>query len=146
MIVDGRAKFGCSLEDFYRQPIMVTHVARLGILIPPLASVATDAAPALARIDVDDGQPRWIADCPDCAARGRSRAEYVWVAAPFMFCTACGNRAIGGKWRRVDLPPDRATIEALLMARPDPETRWWSPGETIEQLQNENVQLLGGGG
>jgi hypothetical protein len=146
VIADGRARFGCSLEEFYHQPILVTHVARLGILIPPLADLDGAAPPAVARIDVDDGRARWIADCPDCLAAGRSRAEYVWLASPFLFCTACGNREVGGRWRRVDLPDDRATIERLLLARPDPETRWWTPGETVEQLQTENVMLQGGGG
>jgi hypothetical protein len=74
------------------------------------------------------------------------RAEYVWLATPLFFCTSCGNASIGGRWRPVAVPADRAEIERLLLARPDPATRSWRPGETTDQLAAENVMLLGGGG
>jgi hypothetical protein len=146
-VLDGQARFGCSLLEFYRQPALVSDVARrTGILVPPLSAVDRAAPPALGRVDPYDGSPRWIANCPDC----RVSAEYVWLAHLLFFCANCGNRSLAGAWRTVLVPADREAIEALLLARPplleidgrlvDP--RGWLPGETIEQLQAEN-ELLG---
>lgn len=147
MILDGQRKFGCTLEAFYRQPILVEQVARRGILIPPTSDVDRDAEPALAYVNpLSDGSVRWIAECPACRADGRTRAEYVWISTPLLFCVGCGNAGIGARWRLVTVPRDRTGIERLLLARPDPLTRSWRPGETLEQLAAENVMLLGGGG
>lgn len=146
-ILDGAAKFGMDLQTFYRQPELVAAVARRGILIPPTSEVADDAPPALAYVNpLPDGTVRWIAQCPDCQARGRTAAGYVWMSQPLTFCMRCANRSIGGRWRRVTVPANRAEIEGLLMLRPDPETRAWIPGETVEQLQAENATLEIGGG
>lgn len=142
MIVDGRSRFGMDLQSFYRQPDLVTRVARRGILIPPTSDVAGDADPALACVNpLPDGSVRWIAGCPDCRDAGRTSAEYVWLATPLMFCVRCGNAAIGSRWRRVALPDDRAEIERLLLARPDPESRAWHPGETLADLRLQNAVL-----
>lgn len=145
-IVDGRARFGMSLEAFYRQEDLVIRVARRGILIPPTSEVATDVDPALAYVNpLPDGSVRWIANCPDCAEHGRLQAEYVWLDAPLLFCTRCANAAIGGKWRLVKVPGNRKAIEALLLKRSDPEQRAWNPGETLAQIRADNRKLgLGG--
>jgi hypothetical protein len=141
-ILDGQARFGVSLEAFYRRPELVAQVARRGVLIPPTADVDRAAAPALAHVNpLPDGSVRWIAECPDCRAQGRTSAEYVWLATPLLFCTRCGNRDVGGRWRPVAVPVERAEIERLLLARPDPETRAWVPGETVAALAAENAAL-----
>lgn len=146
-IVDGRAKFGCSLLDFYRQDDIAIRVARRGIFIPPIDAVAEDAPPALAFVDpLPDDSVRWIAVCPDCRAGGRTVAQYVWLETPLLFCARCANAAIGSQWRRVGLPAERLTIERMLLARPDPQVRVWRPGETTDDLAAENVMLAGGGG
>ena len=87
MILDGRAKFNCSLLEFYRRPELAARLARRGVLaIPPLANVAADAAPTVAYVNpLPDGTVRWIADCPDCLADGRAGAEYVWLDHPLLF-------------------------------------------------------------
>lgn len=142
-ILDGQARFQCSLVEFYRQPLLVVQAARYGIMIPPTSDVDDDAEPAYAYVNaLSDGSVRWIANCPDCDMS----AEYVWLATPLMFCMSCCNRALGGRWRRVEVPSDRAEIERLLLARTDPRTRSWTPDETVDDLLAENVTLSGGGG
>jgi hypothetical protein len=146
-ILDGQAAFGMTLEQFYGQPEIILLVMRRGVMVPPITDVDEHAAPALAYINpLTNGRVRWIAECPYCKSFGRTRAEYVWMSTPLLFCTACANRAIGSYWRPVALPAERDAIERLLLARPDPLTRAWAPGETLEQMTAENVVLLGGGG
>jgi NMD protein affecting ribosome stability and mRNA decay len=98
--------------------------------VPPLDEVA-DAAPVAATIN----HGRLIAECPDC--RG---AEMVWRERPLLLCHSCGNRAIGGKWRRVALPGDLPAIEAELSGRGDAATRNWLPGETPAELRREREE------
>ncbi len=138
-VLDGRARFRCSLTEFYGQPIIVSDAARRGILIPPVAEVATDAAPAMAFVDVLDGIPRWLASCPVCPfARDVS---YVWLEGPHVaFFLQCGNRDAGGMWRPVLLPRDYRAIEKALEVRP-PEHRNWRPWETLAQLRAENTGM-----
>jgi hypothetical protein len=145
MIVDGQAKFNCTLVEFYRQPIIVTKIARNGVLIPSPDDVDLTARPALARIDPSDGQARWIADCPDCRS-----AEYVWLATPVFFCCSCANATIGHRWRCIVVPSERAAIEASVLARPawivvdgravDP--RSWSPDQTLEAVKALTAQFV----
>lgn len=147
MILDGQTKFGCTLVDFYRQPVLVVQAARFGVLIPPVTEVAEDAEPAVAYVNaLLDGSARWIADCPTCRSYGRTGSEYVWLSQPLMFCMSCCNVALGGEWRRVVVPPNRAEIERLLLARPDPRTRNWRPDQTVEDLLVDQVMATGGGG
>lgn len=141
-IIDGKLKFGCSIDDFYLKPEIAAMLARRGMLRPPPPDdVAMDAAPAVARIEPYQGVARWIARCPDC-----SGAEYVWTATPRFLCAQCANRSIGFRWRRVEMPANRRQIERMLLAREDPESRVWLPSEDVDQLAVENVMLNGGGG
>lgn len=141
-VMDGRAKFGCSLQDFYRKDDLAVQIARRGILVPPTSDVARDAAPALAYVNpLPDGSVRWIADCPACLAHGRTVAQYVWLDQPILFCTRCANAALEGRWRPVIVPAERQDIERLLLVRPDPEQRAWAPGETLADLRAENTTL-----
>ena len=82
---------------------------------------------------------RWVAECPDCAG-----AQIVSEKERRFWCVSCGNAAINFAWRHVRLPRDREGIEAVLVVRPAARsdkavTRNWTPGETIEDLEQENV-------
>jgi hypothetical protein len=142
MILDGRQKFHCSIDRFYRKPEIAAMLARRGMLAPPDPDdVAEDAPPAVAFVEPHQGAARWIARCPDCAG-----AEYVWLTDPRFLCANCANAGIGGCWRRVRMTPDRKRIERMLLRRSDPDTRVWYPDENVDQLAVENVMLNGGGG
>lgn len=75
---------------------------------------------------------RWIADC---SSRHCTSALALAPGTPIMRCFDCG-------WvtERIVWPDHTDAIETLLAMRPDEKTRNWEPGETLEQLANENVQ------
>jgi hypothetical protein len=137
-IVDGRARFGCSLAEFYQRHEIAQALARLGVMLKIPIEVDADAPPAYAYVnplDPVESVARWIADCPRC----RAGAAYVWLEGPLlMICVACGVTS------PVVVPAERATIEALLLARPNSAQRAWMPGESLDRLRAEN-QLLGVG-
>jgi hypothetical protein len=122
VIQDGRSKFDTSLVDFLR---------KLKVSLP--TETAEDAVPALACVNVLGRNARWIATCPDCGG-----AEYVWMDDPRFYCVSCRNASIDGLWRPLRVPAEREAIEAALMARPDPTTRHWLPGESVDDLLDEN--------
>lgn len=141
-IIDGRSRFGCSLVEFYRQDALAVQIARRGILVPPVSAVDRDADPALAYVNpLPDGSVRWIANCPTCLSHGRTVAQYVWLDQPLLFCTRCANASIGGCWRPIAVPSERAEIERLLLLRTDPEQRAWTPSETVADLVEQNTEL-----
>lgn len=76
---------------------------------------------------------RWLARCPFCAG-----AERVFESNPVFLCMSCHNK--GTAHIKVEFPEERKEIEAILIKRPDPATRNWEPGETIEFLQQENIE------
>ena len=138
MIVDGREHFRLTLEEWAtserpprpRKPPGLRFIAAMaGLPDPPPLTDVSEADPLPARVY----RGQWIVDCP---CRG---AGFVWVAEPITWCGSCGNRALGGSWRRVELPEDRAAIEVVLLERPDPDTRNWEPGETVAELIGENA-------
>jgi hypothetical protein len=105
-----------------------------GFLPPPLADVAEDAPPAVARVNHN----RWIADCPDCDG-----AVDVWRDGPTaMLCPGCLNAVVGHRWRPVAMPGDVAGIEDALMDRALPATRNWI-GETPTMLRAEQTRKEG---
>ena len=70
---------------------------------------------------------RWVVDCP------RDGCPESRLATPGVFiCTNCHQIAT------VEIPPERAAVDAAVAARPVPQTRNWYPGETVEQLYEEN--------
>lgn len=77
---------------------------------------------------------RWLWDCAHCSA-----AQVCTPADPRAFCVSCFNRGDG--WWPVEFPEDKAAIEELLVRRPDASQRNWRPGESIEDLQLENLGL-----
>jgi len=79
----------------------------------------------------------WIALCPS----GDGGAEFVNFEDPRFFCCNCRNRQWGGKPLRMVLPDPavRLQVETVLLKRPDPATRNWEPGESVEDLKVENL-------
>jgi len=129
-IHDGLSLFGCPVERWWLHPRINTPNGPLARFGPPRPlSDVSGADPLPAR--VYEGQ--WIVDCPDC-----SGADFVWVATALTMCGSCGNREVRRKWRRVAVPENRKGIERALLARPDPATRNWLPGETLSVLVSEN--------
>lgn len=78
---------------------------------------------------------RWIVECPfpNCGgAQAASRTD------PRFLCITCGNVGASNRWVRVVWPDHPEAIEDVLAPRP-PMNRNWRPGETLEQLELENV-------
>ncbi len=71
---------------------------------------------------------RWVADCPEPYCGG---AE---LASGGLFVCANCKRAATIIW-----PDDKELIDQITAARPIPETRNWLPGETLEDLRQENM-------
>lgn len=103
---------------------------------------------------------RWLADCPYC-----NGAEYVDPDEPFLFCLSCGMQKNSGAALPVEFPPNRGEIEALVLARPVDDlrggnlvekallarplvqglSRSWLPGETVNDLKEQNKLIKKGG-
>jgi hypothetical protein len=131
ILSDGRDQFGAGLETVVRtHPGFLLAQQAGGFAPPPLDDVAD--APSVAAY-INHG--RLVVDCPDC-----NGAEMVWPETALMLCHSCGNRAVGGKWRRVVLPPRLADIEGTLGERPDARTRNWHPGESVADLRREHEE------
>ena len=89
-----------------------------------------DAKPLEARIEY----ARFIVDCPNC-----NSAEYAFEDNLFL-CSQCSNSDVQGKVRKVKMPKDRKQIEDILGKRPI-KNRHWSPYETVEDLEKENIEM-----
>lgn len=76
---------------------------------------------------------RWIAKCP------RPDCTNALALDPGQTAFACVAQDGCGQTADVVWPPDPDAIETLLMLRPVPGTRNWLPGETLEQLLEENA-------
>ena len=142
-IVDGRKRFVCSLREFYQRQDIAEMAVKAGVLIPRVTDIAQDAPPALAFVNpLAPLEPiaRWICRCPDCPGG----SAYVWLDCPIMFCLACGNRAIGGKFRPVALPADPGAIEALLLERPSVANMCWESWESLDAIRAGTALLLAG--
>ncbi len=79
---------------------------------------------------------RWIVDCP---LPGCHEAVHTAPGLPF-FCPNCLNVTNYGHAYQVQFPVKLDLIEQVLSQRPLPASRNWAPGETIEQLTQENWQ------
>ena len=126
MIRDGRTESGVSLElwaegrcDPPFAGLLPKMARRLGTSVPPLSDVAGSEHAVPARVDWG----RWCVDCP-CGA-----ASMVWLEGPHqMWCGACGNRAVDGKWRPVTVPADWAAINAALDGLEARDQNWRPDG------------------
>lgn len=89
--------------------------------------------PVIARVE----HGRWIADCPTLGCVG---AEFVSFDVPVFFCCECRNAEVGHDLLAVVVPKSdiRLRIEEVLLARPVPSTRNWYPGETLDDLREQN--------
>ena len=146
MIADGAA-LGLALHGVADDPR--AYLARFGFDAPPL-DLVSDARP----IEVEVNHGIWIWRCPCTAGRrpddvSRERGHddappfgggVAFVDDPLGYCPACENAEPDGAWRRLRFPDDREQLEALLMLRPDPETRNWWPGETVDDLRVQNAE------
>src|SRR5689334_1373498 len=109
----------------YRQLIEMAMAKRRAHGFPESASVEV---PTPITAYVDHG--RWLIDC-ECGAANMVQPD--WILAG---CLACG--AIHS---HVVIPSDRSEGEAVLNARPrEIQRNWWiHRGETVEQLQADNL-------
>ena len=78
----------------------------------------------------------WAVNCDCC------RESVVAEPGEPFYCPNCENAANGYKARPVDWPDenDRAEIEHMLLLRPNPDTRMWMAGETIDDLKRQNAE------
>ena len=94
----------------------------------------------LQSVEVYDGKPldariehaRWIVDCPNC-----NSAEFAFNDNLF-FCSLCKNSDVEGKVRSVKTPKEKTTIELILSKR-QIKNRHWLPGQTVKDLEDENI-------
>jgi hypothetical protein len=136
MILDGRRIAAATLVAPAADPRASSLAFYAEPVPPPLDQVAATAEPLVAEVN----HGIWIAPC-SCGARNLPAPGcVVFLALPLGWCIRCQNRAWGGGWRRIVVPPEdeRAAIEAALLVRPDPMTRNWLPGETVADLLREN--------
>jgi hypothetical protein len=118
-------KFRTRTWEAYRVMVLLPEMSKLLI---KEQGYNKDAAPLIAFVN----QGRWLVECRDC-----SGSEYAWEEGWFM-CRSCWNSAVGSQYRPAVFPKDRAKIEGALVLRPI-ANRNWNPGETIGQLEAENL-------
>jgi len=99
----------------------------------------TTAPPLRARISRGD----WVVSC-DLLAGTQYACGGSMVATyndPVYFCDECCNSEYDNKVRMVEFPPEknRLIIEELLIARPHPGLRNYSPDDTIIDIRNANT-------
>lgn len=76
----------------------------------------------------------WAVECPYC------RDAFLYEPGYDFFCRTCLMQGNGGQPRPVDMPANRVAIETTLEQRPDPHTRNYLIGETIDDLKRENAE------
>jgi DNA-directed RNA polymerase subunit N (RpoN/RPB10) len=74
---------------------------------------------------------RWIADCPapSCTSALQINRGEAWFR-----CWDCGEVA------EIEWPDYADEVERILLMRPDPHTRNWQQGETLQDLYTENLE------
>ncbi len=91
--------------------------------LPEPAAGAPVGPPVVARVD----HGRWVGDC-DLQDTARKRvcrgAQYVHPDDRRFYCSTCHNGIMGGRWRLVVWPADRAAVEAPLDGLPPREQNW----------------------
>jgi len=81
----------------------------------------------------------WVVGC-ECG-----ECVFYEPGKPF-FCPNCLNAENGHRPRPVVMPVERSQIEVVLLQRPNPNNRNWLVGETVKQLNDENLIHLKKGG
>lgn len=89
---------------------------------------------------------KWLVDCAHCTS-GLEVGKHLYDESgavvrralewgdTSMTCWDCGGVTEGIEW-----PPDPLGIEVILMMRPDEATRNWFPGESLNDLLQENME------
>jgi hypothetical protein len=113
------------------------YLERFGYAPPPIGHVA-DVRP----LDVEVNHGIWIWTCPcglGSALDPPIGGGVAFVERPVGWCPRCENADVDGRWRPLRFPSDHDAIERLLTLRPEPETRSWWPGETVDELATQNA-------
>lgn len=81
-------------------------------------------------VDVQVNDSRWIAMCVCHGAQVAAKTDRRF------FCVDCGRG-----WVTVNWPSDEdvTAIEQVLSLRPDRHTRSWDPGESVDDLREQNL-------
>ncbi len=87
---------------------------------------------------------RWVVECDAADCRGAiDVSQHLSAAGIVCDCqdrTACYHQTDPcGHIIRIDWPGFRTELWRILAVRPDPITRNWLPGETVEDLKAENL-------
>ena len=114
---------------------MIAQRSGIELPAPEPPYIDEDAPPAIGRVYHD----RWIVDCPE---PGCGDASFIWLDALLYMCANCFNEALGGRWRRVEVPDaaEREELERILAYRALPQHRNWSPEETAGALRAQNAE------
>lgn len=76
----------------------------------------------------------WAVVCPYC------NDAFLYEPGFDFFCRTCLMQGNDGQAQPVAMPANRVALETTLELRPNPFTRNWIPGETVEDLRNENAR------
>lgn len=128
MIQDGHQFFGQSRAE-WTQTTLAGIARRAGVYVKPADQVADK------RIRAYVNHGRWMVRCEEC-----NSCQVVWPDDPVYLCAGCWNVTVGGKWRPVVFPAERAEIDAILSARPEERTRNWELHETVDELRQQNAE------
>lgn len=119
MIGDARTITRLSLADWLKHDKIVKLLRQRGFR-PPLLGIMAEPGHEPAVAIVNHGS--WKAICPDPGCPG---AEDIWREGPYLFyCCTCGNRAVGGHWRRLVVPPSFEAVEVPLLKLPRTQQHW----------------------
>jgi hypothetical protein len=118
MIRDATQVTGLAPQAWRLNPTIAKIAAGRGLAIPSVDQTAEDAPPVVAF--VNHGEWKAFCDNPICFGS----AEGVWRDWPWFYCMHCGNAAVGGRWRPVELPDDLAAIESSLDGLPKQAQNW----------------------
>ena len=134
--VDGKRNFGQTLRQYAAPSGFLGQVGQrrrteIPAPDPPFVDQAGDPLPASIHRD------NWVVACP---TEGCGDVSFVWLDEPLYMCANCFNEEVGGRWRRVQVPPagEREQIEAVLGQRVLPQQRNWDPAETVGELEAQN--------
>lgn len=78
---------------------------------------------------------KWLVSCP---FTGCSGAQYASFLDRRFYCVDCESFNIGHQWIEIIWPNNILAIEKSLLIRPV-ESKNWIPGETIEDLEIQNL-------
>lgn len=107
-------------------------VQKLTTLYWPRAKVVINWKALEGSVNAKISHSVWCVQCPFCPG-----AILAQNGEPF-FCPDCAMQGNNGHPMSVVWPENVREIETELVKRPDPNTRNWTPGETVEMLQAEN--------